>query len=123
MAITTTKIMLSGSTHGSLVKVAATSTPGTTVHTCQSSTDANAGDELYLFVTNTSTSDVTLTLEWLGTTDPDNLILKAVTIPASSFRLPIIRGEMGRNSLVVKAFAGSANVLLIGGFVLRNTVT
>lgn len=117
----TTYEFLSGSTHGSLIKVAATSTPGTLIHTAINST--TSFDEVYLWVTNTHTSDVTLTLEWAGTTDPDNLIVQGVTVPASSWRLALIRGEPLRNALVVRAFAGTANHLLIGGWVHRTTVT
>lgn len=123
MAIETTRIMLSGSTHGAPIKVAATSTPGTTIHTAQSSTDTNAGDAIFLWVTNTSTSTVNLTLEWGGTTDPDHLVVKARPVPGSSWMITLARGPALRNSLVVKAFASSANVLLITGFVLRDTVT
>jgi hypothetical protein len=116
-----TKEFLSASTHGSLVKVAATATAGTTVHTAIAGT--TSFDEVFLYVTNTDTTARTLTIEWSGVTDPDNLILKAVTIPASSYRLPIIRGEMLRNTLVIGAFASAANVLLIGGYCLRTTVS
>lgn len=116
----TTKLFLSGSTDGSLVKVAATSTPGTLVHTAIGGT--TSFDELYLFVTNTHTAAIDLTIEWGGATDPDDLIVKTVSIPAKSWRLALIRGEMLRNSLVARAFAGTADKLLIGGWVYRTTI-
>lgn len=111
------RLLLSGSTSGRPIKVAATSTPGTTVHTAVSG--ATSFDEIYLWVSNTTTSAVALTIEWGGTTDPDDLISKTVSIPASSGPTPIVTGEVLNGGLVVKAFAASANVLLISGYVNR----
>lgn len=115
---TYSKEFLSGSSSGTPIKVAATSIgSGTTVHTAH----ATAKDQVYLFVTNTSSSPVTLTIGWGGTTDPDHLILDALTIPPSAdcMPLPIIPGLPISGSLVVKAAAGSANVLLLTGWVDR----
>lgn len=112
---TFTKLKLSGSTDGKPIKVAATATAGTTIHTASST----ALDELWLWVTNTDTADRTLTIEFGGTTDPDHLIVKALTIPASSVPIPIVTGQLLTNSLVVGAFASSANKLLITGYVNR----
>lgn len=110
--------LLSGGTNGVPVKVAATSIgSGTTIHTATSSTTGM--DEITLFVTNTDTSDRTLTIGWGGTTDPDHLIVKAMTIPASAGPIPLISGLRLNNSLIVKAAASSANVLLISGYVNR----
>lgn len=108
---------LSGSTNGKSIKVAATATAGTTIHTAQSGT---AGwDEVYLWVTNTSGSAVQLTIEFGGVTDPDDLIVKQLSIPANSPPIPILTGQMLQNGLVVRAFASSANVLLCTGYVNR----
>jgi hypothetical protein len=112
---TFTKLKLSGSTDGKPVKVAATATAGTTIHTAH----ASALDMLWLWVTNTDTSDRTLTIEFGSVTDPDGLIVKAVTIPASSVPIPIVTGQLLTNSMVVGAFASSANKLLITGYVDR----
>lgn len=108
---------LSGSTNGKSIKVAATATAGTTIHTAQSGT--GGWDEVYAWVSNTDSSPVTLTIEFGGTTDPDNLIVKALSIPANSPPIPILTGQMLQNSLVVGAFASSANKLLITGYVNR----
>ena len=108
---------LSGSTNGKSIKVAATATPGTTLHTAQSGT---AGwDEVYAWVTNTSGSAALLTIEFGGTTDPDNLIVKQLSIPANSPPIPILTGQVLQNGLVIGAFASVANVLLITGYVNR----
>lgn len=108
---------LSGSTNGKSVKVAATATAGTTIHTAQSGT--TGWDEVYAWVTNTSASAVNLTIEFGGVTDPDNLIVKTLSIPANSPPIPILTGQIIQNSLVVGAFASVANVLLMTGYINR----
>lgn len=111
------RVLLSGSTDGKPIKVAATSTPGTTVHTAIS---GSVGfDELYLWVNNVDSSPVNLTLEWGGTTDPDHLICKTVPIPANCGPIPVATGFVLNNAAVVKAFASVANKLLMVGYVNR----
>lgn len=109
------KQYLSGSTNGRNVKVAATATAGTLIHTAH----ASAFDEIWAWATNTSTADVKLTIEWGGTTSPDDLT--EVTIPAESGDIPIIRGCILTGSVVFRAFAATANVINIKGFVNRIT--
>lgn len=114
---TYSRILLSGSTSGRAIKVAATATPGTAIHTAASG--ATSFDEIYLWVSNTSTSTVALTVEFGGVTDPDDLILKTVSIPANSPPVPVVTGQVLNGGLLVKAFAGTTNVLLISGYVNR----
>lgn len=114
---TYSRILLSGSTSGRPIKVAATATPGTAVHTAIAG--AVAYDEVYLWATNTDSSTRTLTVEFGGTTDPDDLIVKTYSIPANSPPIPIVTGQVLNGGLLVKAFASSANVVLISGFVNR----
>ena len=113
-----TKEFLSGSTHGSQVVIVATTTIGTTVHTAIDGT--TSFDEIYLYATNTDSVARNLTVEWGSATD---LVLKTFPIPALSARIPIIRGELLRNTLLVTAFASEASKILIGGYVLRTTVS
>ena len=117
MAATFTKRLLSGSTNGLGIKVAATATLGTTIHT------AVAGvadiDEIYLYAVNTDTTDRKLTIEWGGATDPDALI--EYTVPAEDGLRLIAPGLLLQNSLVVTAFCASANVVVIYGWVNRIT--
>jgi hypothetical protein len=113
MAQTFTKIKLSGSTDGKQIKVAATATAGTTIHTAHA-TDL---DEIWIYCVNSSASAVKLTIEWGEATAPDGNI--EVTIPAESGHLLVVPGLVLTNSLVVKAFAGTTNVLLISGYVNR----
>ncbi len=114
---TYTKLKLSGSTDGKPVKIAATATAGTTVHTAH----ATSLDELWIWLTNTDSSDRTVTVEFGGVTSPDCLILKTVTIPALSPPIPVVTGQILTNSLVVGIFASAANVVLATGYVNRIT--
>lgn len=114
------KVKLSGSTNGKQIKVAATSTPGTTIHTAQSGTTTGKFDEIWLWCVNSDATARKLTIEFGGTTAPDDLIEQ--TIAAESGLYLVVPGLILQNSLVVKAFAATANVLLISGFVNRVVV-
>ena len=107
-----TRLKFSGSTDGTSIAVAATSTPGTLIHTAS----ATAQDEIYLDVCNVHTADVVLTLEFGGTTTSDTMI---ITIPFKEGWQHVITGISLSNSLIVRAFAATANVLNINGYVLR----
>ena len=112
---TFTKVQLSGGTTGKNIKIAATATPGTTVHTAH----ATSIDEIWLWAQNSDTSARKLTVEFGGTAAPDDLI--EVTIPPEAGPVLVIPGWTLTNSLVVKAFAESANVVLVNGYVNRIT--
>lgn len=112
---TYTKLPLSGSTNGRSIKVAATATAGTTIHTAGSGT-TNL-DEVWLWCQNTDTTNCKLTIEWGGTSSPDDLF--EVTVVAESGLALIVPGLLIQNSLVIRAFAATANVLTINGFVNR----
>jgi len=115
MAQTFTKMKLSGSTDGKQIKVVQTATAGDTIHTA----DATALDEIWIYAVNSSATAVKLTIEWGQATAPDGNV--EVTIPAESGYMLVIPGLVLTNSLVVKAFAGTANVILLNGFVNRIT--
>jgi hypothetical protein len=111
---TFTKLKLSGSTDGKAVKVAATATAGTTIHTAH----ATALDEIWLYAHNSSSSTVKLTLEFGGTAAPDDHI--EINIGAEGTGLVLVSpGLLLTNSLVVKAFAATANVITLTGYVNR----
>ena len=113
MATTFTKVILSGSTSGKQIKVAATATAGTTIHTAH----ATSLDEIWLWAVNSSTTAVKITVEWGEATAPDGNI--EVTVPGESGYLMVVPGLVLTGSLVVKAFAGTTNVLLVNGYVNR----
>lgn len=110
---TYTKTKLSGGTDGKNILVVASGTPGTTIHTAH----ATALDEISLWACNSATGDLKLTVEYGGVTSPNDTV--EITIPAESGWINVIPGLLLTNSQVVKAFAASANVVLINGFVNR----
>ena len=107
---------LSGGADGIGVKVAATASAGTTIHTADSTTGANLYDEIWLYASNTHTAQVTLTIQFGGTTAVDN-DMKYTLQPDET--LLVCPGLILQNSLVVKAYATTANVVSIHGFVNR----
>jgi len=117
MATAYTLIPLSGSTHGRPIKVTQTATAGNIIHTANAVTADDTGDLIELYATNTSSSNVVLTLEVGGTTSPDDLV--KFTVPANG-TIPL--GEyLLRNSLVLRAFAGTTAVINVFGKVYRLT--
>jgi hypothetical protein len=122
MAANATSIIpFSGSTQGKGVKVVATATAGTTIHT--TGTSATVVDRLTVFAYNGHTADVALTLEWGGVTVPDNNIV--VTVPFKQGLWLVVDGLPllgdGAAGLTVAAFAGTANVIVLSGYVQRIT--
>lgn len=115
---TFTKQILSGSTDGRAIKVAATSSSGTTIHTGPTATATI--DEVWLYAQNTDTSNRKLTIEWGGTSSPDDLI--ELTISSESGLVLVAPGLLikgNATALVVRAFAATANVITIHGYVNR----
>ena len=115
--MTISRQLLSGSTNGRGVKVAATATPGTLIHTAH----ATSLDEVWLWCVNSSASAVKLTVQFGGTTDPDDSIEAGID-PESGLFL-IVPGLVLSNSKVVRAFAATANVLAVHGYVNRLVVS
>lgn len=116
---TVVKRKLSGSTDGAPIKVAATSTPGTLIHTAVAGTTAGTFDEIWLYAYNSHTASVELTIEYGGATAPDQNI--KVTLASKSGLSLIVPGLILQNGLTVKAFAGTTNVITISGWV--NSIT
>lgn len=109
-----TKVLLSGCTDGQAVKITTTSTAGDLLHTAVAgSTDI---DEIWLWAQNNHTADVVLTVEFGTANTEDNII---VVLPNKSGLIPVVPGLLLNNGGTVKAFAGSANVISIFGFVNR----
>lgn len=121
MANSTVIVPFSASTQGKPVKVVATSTAGTTIHV--TGTSATNIDRLYMFAYNGHTADVLLTIEFGGVTVPDQNIV--LTVPFKTGLVLVVDGLplLGNGSvgLTVGAFAATANVITISGYVLRIT--
>jgi len=101
---TYSKLKLSGSTDGRAIAVAATSSPGTTIHA--GSATATTIDEIWLYAMNQSGADVKLTVEWGGTGAGD-LIEQTITTEAGLTLVApgiILKGNASQ-VLIVKAFA------------------
>lgn len=113
------RLLLSASTNGAPVKIAATAiATGTLLHTAINGS-ALQFDEVYIWVANTDTVDHTVTVGWGGVTDPDNITTKNYTIPANSPPIPILTGQVLNGGLPVKMAADVANVLTAFGFCNR----
>ena len=90
---------------------------GYLIHTAVSGTSDI--DQVYIYAMNTDGSDRKLTIEWGGTTSPDDLI--EVTIAAESGLVLVVPGLPIQNGLLIKAFASLADVITIHGYVHRVT--
>lgn len=113
---TFTKKLLSGSINGRGILVAATATPGTTIHT--GSTNTAVIQEVWLYASNPDVSDHVLTIEWGGTTSPNDLI--KVNVAAYEGIRPIATGLVlngAATALIIKAFADTANKVTLFGYV------
>jgi hypothetical protein len=117
MPTTVDRIPLSGSTNGRGVKVVATASTGTTIHTAVSGTTNE--DVITLFAYNSSASAVNLTIQWGGVSTPDDDI--KLSIPATAGLTLIVPDLVLRNSLVISAYASTANVIIIHGYSNRVT--
>jgi hypothetical protein len=114
-----TRIPLSGSTHGRGIKVTGTNTAGAvTAHTGQASTTLT--DYLTIYAHNADVVGRLLTLEMGGATDPDDLI-EMIIPPAGIGLMPVVIDLPIRNSLVIEAWAETANVIVLFGFVNRES--
>jgi len=114
------KAKLSGSTDGKGIKVTGTSSGASvTIHTAASGTTNM--DEIFLFAQNNDADGETrtLTIEFGGTADPDNLII--LPIPCKAGLVPICEGLLLQNAQVIKAFADEANDVQIYGYVNSRT--
>ena len=109
---TYSKELLSGSTQGKGILVAATATAGTLIHTAVAGTTDL--DEIWLYAVNSSDTDVKLTLEWGEATAPNGNIEQ--TVPAESGLMLLVPGLLLQNGLTVKAFAGTTNVIVVHGY-------
>ena len=111
---TFSKLKLSGSTNGRGIAVAATATLGTTIHTAH----ATALDEIWLYAANIDSTARILTVEFGGVTTTSDLIQQSIAVTPSGLVL-VCAGLLVTGSVVVSAFAASANKIEIFGFVNR----
>lgn len=109
------KHSLSNSVNGMQINVSASATPGTEIHTAVSG--SSNWDEIWMYANNTSDSDVTLSIEWGGTVNPDDLTI--VTIPSKQGDVLIKPGTILQNEKIIRAYASSGSVINISGYINR----
>jgi hypothetical protein len=111
---TYSKTTLSGSTNGRQIKVVATASAGTLIHTAH----ATALDEIWLYAVNDTATDRLLTIQWGGTTATDDDI--EFTVKAQNGLYLIVPGLLLTGGTIVRAFcAAAANAIQISGYVNR----
>lgn len=113
---TFSKSILSGSTDGKGILVAATATAGTLVHT--GSATAATLHEVWIYAVNSSATDVKLTIEWGEATAPNGNI--EYTVKAENGLYLIVPGLLlkgNATALTIKAFAATTNVIVVHGYV------
>ncbi len=109
------KQLLSGSTNGRGIQVDQTATAGTLLHTATAT--ANEFDEIYLYLYNSHTADVEVTLEFGGVTVPDDQIV--MTIPFDAGLVLVLPGLILNGGVVLRAFAATVDVIVATGYVNR----
>ena len=116
---TYSKVSLSGASQGLPILVVATTSTGTTIHA--TGTSSTTIDEVWLYAYNSSTAAVTLTIQYGGTSTPLNDI--KLSIPATSGLTLVVPGLIltgtGAAANTVYAYAGTASVITISGYVNR----
>lgn len=115
---TFSKELLSASTDGRAIIVAADATPGTLIHTA--SATANVLDEIWLYASNKSGDQQALTIEFGDDTAGERLVigLSSVSDPQLALVIPGVPLAAG---LEVRAFSTDASVVSIVGYVNRIT--
>ena len=113
---TFTKQILSNSTDGRPILITQTSGTGTLIHTGPTATATL--HEIWLWAQNSSGTAVKLTVQWGGTTDPNDLI--ELTVQPESGLVTVAPGLLikgNATALTVRAFAATGSVITIHGFV------
>jgi len=121
MANATSIIPFSASVQGLPIKISATATPGTLIHT--GSTSATLIDRYTLGLFNSDSVDRVATIEFGGVAAPDQNIV--ITIPARSGITNVLGGHVllgsGAVALTTRVFASAANVITCIGWIMRVT--
>ena len=110
------KLKLSESTNGAPMAVGETESPGTLIHTAVAGTSDY--DEVWLYAANVGEAAATLTIEFGGDTQAEQII---VTVEPQDGLLLVVPGLVLQDEAEVRAFADTADVVNICGFVNRIT--
>ena len=110
------KVLLSAGTNGrGIVVDSSGSASATTIH--QACSGIQDRDEIWIYAMNQDEDYQDLSVLWGGTTHPDDLV--RMTVPPNAGPVLVIPGWILNNSLYVKAYCETANVVCINGFVNR----
>ena len=116
MATYSKQYLSGGAANGTGIELAVDSGTYTTVHT--SSGTAGDIDEIWLYGSNTDTSDIKVTLQFGGTTDPDDIM--EVTVGAEAGLVLLVPGLILKGgSLVLLGAAATAAKVTVFGYVNR----
>lgn len=115
MAVTFSKDNLSGSTGGRGITVAATSSPGTTIHTA--STTLTTIHELWLYAVNTGSAATYLTIQFGNTATSDATTVYIEPNTGLQLIIPGLILEGAASAHVVRAYATTTNIVNIFGYV------
>ena len=110
-----TKLHLSGSVDGRNIRIVATATPGTTIHTATASTGSDSYDEVYLWAGSTSAVYVNMTIQTSHNADMASINVRVP--PAYSGLAMVMPGLPYRNAVVLTATAAAP--VNISGYVNR----
>ena len=113
-----TKLHLSGSVDGRNIRVVATATPGTTIHTATSSTGSDSYDEVWIWAGSTSAAPINMTIQVSGISDEGDSINARVQ-PAYAGLTLVVPGLPYRNAVVLTATAATASRVNLSGYVNR----
>jgi hypothetical protein len=120
MANATQILPFSASVRGLAIKITATASPGTLIHT--GAIQANLIDRYTLQLVNSDAIDHIAAVEFGGTLPEQQII---VNVPANSGVYPVIAGNIllgsGAIALSTRVFADAADVVSCLGWVMRVT--
>lgn len=112
------KSFFSASLNGRPIKIGATNSPGTIIHTTDEYPENI--DEIWIYANNTSGSVVTLTIQHGGTTSPDDNIVFSLAANSSMTKIipgMLIAADDNSTPANIRAFASTTNVVTLTGFV------
>ena len=116
---TYSKVQLTGSADGTGVELAIDSGTFTTIHT--TTTTVSTLDEIWLYASNTDTTDRKFTFKFGGTDSPDDII--EVTVTAESGLMLVIPGlalsGKASTGLILLGACAAASVGTVFGYVNR----
>lgn len=107
---------LSESADGRQIKVEATSSPGTLIHLVPDH-EWTGYEAVTLYAANNGAADYLLTIQWGGTTAPDDNL--EVVVPSKAGPVPVVAGLVLGRSGAVRAFAAAADVVMLSGYIER----